>query len=147
MVSFSPSPSTFSLFLQSSCWRRGRKKIICSVQGDSFDLHFLPFPLALSFFNHPKGCFQHWKVSCCWLHGRAQSHFPSAKTGCYKFLYFCDFTWLPNILWQCCSTHKTIFWTAWLCISFWLHSAREIPLWCSQLSMAKSWKRIAVYFT
>lgn len=40
MVSFSPSPSTFSPFLQSCRWRRGRKKIICRVQEVSFDLHF-----------------------------------------------------------------------------------------------------------
>lgn len=41
MVSFPPSPSTFSPFLQSCCWRKGGKKIICSVQGDSFDPHYI----------------------------------------------------------------------------------------------------------
>lgn len=51
MVSFSPFPSTFSPCLQSYCGRRGRKKIICSVQGDSFDLHCLAFlSLSLSAF-------------------------------------------------------------------------------------------------
>lgn len=124
MVSFPSSPPTFSPFLQSCCWRKGGKKIICSVQEDSFDPHsiaslFLSLAIQKAISN-ARRC----HVAC--FMGELNLLLLKPKH-CYKFPYFCDFTWLPNVLQQCCSTHKTIFWTPWLCISFWLRSAREVP--------------------
>lgn len=50
MFSYSPSPSTFGPSLQSCCWRRGKRKIICSVQGVALISTSLPFLLGLFFF-------------------------------------------------------------------------------------------------